>query len=106
MGIDKEKAASYIKAKKKVKNIKFFYVHLLGYVLSVLLICYNLYIIEEGPYKDFFIWFDIVAMIIWGLFILMHAWSVFKGRLFFKKSWELKKIEQFMKEENESTTWE
>lgn len=94
----------YIRAKKRLDNLKLFYIHLLGYIILVVLLSYNLYIME-GTHKEFFKWFDITIMIAWTVFIVLHWWRVFKGKLFFKTNWEDKKIRQYMEEEHKTTMW-
>ena len=72
-----EKNDSYLIAKEKVRKIKRFYLHLIVYILVVIL---------------------------WAILISLHAWIVFKGRLFFKKSWEERKLKEYMGKEE--TKWE
>lgn len=105
METQKSKAQLMLEAKKKVKNLKIFYIHLVGYVVLVVLLSYNLYIMS-GPYKPFFQWFDICILVAWTLFIIMHGWNVFKGKMFFKKDWENKKIQEFMDTETPTKPWE
>lgn len=100
---------SYIRAKEKLRHVKVFYVHLVGYLIVVTLCLYNLYIIEEGEYKDFIVWLLLTTIVSWTIFILIHAWSVYRWRVFFRKSWEERKVQEFLeeeKEENETTIWE
>ncbi|MFC4721229.1 2TM domain-containing protein [Geojedonia litorea] len=94
-----------IRAKEKVRHLKVFYVHLVGYIIVVLLLLYNLYIIDDhNRYADFFKKFNTIIILAWTVFIAFHAWNVFKGRLFFKKSWEDRKLNEYL--ENEDTKWE
>ncbi|WP_282124361.1 2TM domain-containing protein [Algibacter mikhailovii] len=102
---NKKKEQSYIQAKNKVKKLKMFYFHLIGYVIMVVLLCYNLVIVED-EYRDFFTWFNITIMIAWGGFIILHALSVFKNKTFFSKKWENKKVQDFINKETKSTKWE
>lgn len=102
-----EQKDSYIRAKEKVRHLKIFYVHLTGYIILVLLLGYNLYILDENnKYANFFMWFNSIMIIAWTIFIILHAWNVFKGRLFFKKSWEDKKLKEYMDIENNTNLWE
>lgn len=89
----------YFKAKKKVYNLKIFYIHLVGYLIVVGLLSYNLYVME-GPHKDFFFWFDIIILIAWTVFICAHGWHVFTGRIVFKKEWEERKMQEYLEKEN------
>ena len=95
----------YINAKEKVRNIKVFYIHFVGYLILVALLLYNIYILE-GEHKDFFLWFNLTVIVSWTIFIVFHAWYVFKGKLFFKKSWEEKKMKEFLDREEEVEMWE
>lgn len=95
METQNEKKKSYIKAKEKVKSIQIFYLHLVGYIIVVLLLLYNLYIVS-GAYKTFFIWFDIIVLVLWTIFILVHGWIVFKGKRVFSKNWEDRKIKEYI----------
>jgi len=107
MKTEQDKKELYIKAKNKVRNVKIFYYHLVGYFIVVALLSYNIYIIEEtNEYADFFTWFNSVVMVAWTIFISIHGWNVFKGKLWFKESWEDKKIREFMEAENDKTIWE
>lgn len=84
---------SYKKAKKKVKEIKGFYSHLLTYVLvNLFLIFINL------KYSSHYLWF-LWPLIGWGLGVLINGVIVFDALPFLNKEWEEKKIEQFIEEE-------
>ncbi|WP_033961424.1 2TM domain-containing protein [Psychroserpens jangbogonensis] len=108
MKLNIEDEKKLIKAKKKVQKIKIFYLHVALYIIVVALISYNFYILEEGPYKSNITALNISTLVFWTLFIGVHAWSVFKGKLFFNKSWEDKKIDKIIKEEEkeQTTYWE
>lgn len=89
-----------IRAKEKVRHIKIFYMHLVGYIILVLLLSYNLYILDENnQYADFFIWFNSIMIIAWTIFIILHGRFALKGKQFFKESWEEKQIKKYMNED-------
>ena len=96
-----------IKAKKRSRKIMLFYVHLIGYIVFVSLMVYNLYIVEEY-YKNEIISLNLSVIVAWSVFIVIHGVVIFKGRQIFKKSWEDRKIDQFLKEKGEVDTgfWE
>lgn len=98
MNSDKLTQDAFLKAQKKVYNLKIFYIHLVGYLILAALLGYNLYIMS-GPYKDFFFWFDIIVLVVWTVFISIHGWHVFKGKIIFKKDWETRKIRAFLEKE-------
>ena len=108
MGVisNKEDKERLLRAQKNLKRLKFFYFHLAGYIVSVALLLYNLYIVA-GPYKDNIISLNLSVIVAWTVLILLHAWRIFKEKKVFKKSWEDKKMKQFLKEDDQETTmWE
>ncbi len=101
-----EEKEQFRKAKDKVRKIKIFYIHLAGYIVGVGLLLFNLYIVD-GPYKNNIISLNLSVIVAWTVFIVVHGLNVFKGKHIFKKSWEDKKAEKFLKEKEEKTTfWE
>lgn len=108
MKLSKEEEKHLITAQNKLRKLKIFYIHLALYIVVVALISLNFYVIEEGPYTDNIIAFNIIVLGLWTLFISIHAWSVFKGRFLFNKKWEDEKIEKILKEKEkeETTIWE
>jgi len=105
MKSDYSNEKKFIEAKKKVNKLKIFYIHLAGYIVVVGLIIWNFLIIEEGEYKNAIIWLNCSTIVVWGIVIIIHAWNTFKGRILFKKSWEDKKIKEYM-EADDTKTWE
>lgn len=105
--MDNKKEQYLIEAKKSAKRNMIFYVHLVGYFIVVALLLYNLYIVE-GPYKNNIMSLNLSILFAWTVFIIIHGLTVFKGRKIFKKSWEEKKIEEFLNEDDEVETklWE
>jgi hypothetical protein len=104
--IDEEQL--FIKAQQRVRMLWIFYIHLAAYIISVALILYNFYIIEEGPYKNNIISLNLSILVAWTVFIIIHGLNVFKEKKIFKKSWEDRKTEEFLKEKDElkTTFWE
>lgn len=95
-----------LKAKKQVRKIKIFYLHLALYIIVVALIALNFYVME-GPYTSVITGLNIIVLVLWTGFVGIHAWRVFKGKFLFQKSWEDKKTEQFLEEEKvETKLWE
>jgi len=104
METEKVLKEDFARAKEKVRHIKIFYIHLVGYIILVLLLSYNLFIIDENnKYADFFTWFNSIIMIAWTIFIILHGRFALKGKQFFKKSWEDRKLKEYM--EKEETKW-
>jgi len=88
---EKEK---YEKAKKRVEEIKGFYVHLITYV-AVILVLMVINLITSPS----FLWFLIVAGG-WGFGLFWHAMGVFvfgKGSM---SGWEERKIKEIMEKDH------
>jgi len=103
-----EKNDSYFRAKEKVQKVKRFYIHLIVYIILVILLVSNYLILEEdNQFFDLFILSNSIVVIVWAIIIGLHAWIVFKGRLFFKQSWEDKKLKEYLDNNNNTTNlWE
>ncbi len=95
-----------VQAKKSVRRLKLFYIHLAGYIVVVALLSYNLYIVQ-GEYKNNIISLNLSVLVAWTVFICIHGWRVFKERKVFNKGWKDKKIQAFLnKEDIETKMWE
>ncbi|MEZ4837860.1 2TM domain-containing protein [Flavobacterium sp.] len=94
----KSEYENYLKASKKVKEIKGFYIHLLCYVLVIsFLVFINL------KYSPIHLWF-IYPLAGWGIGLIGHAIGVFGTDMLFSKNWEQRKIKEFMEEEKRKNT--
>ncbi|MEX0998225.1 MAG: 2TM domain-containing protein [Flavobacteriaceae bacterium] len=93
---DKNYDSAYIKAHRRVKEIKEFYSNLISYCIVIpFLIGINYY-----TYWDFqWFWFPLIA---WGIGVAIHGFTVFG----YGASWEEKKIKEIMeKERNNTKNW-
>jgi len=90
----------YIKAKKRVEEIKGFYGNLIAYVIvNIGLLVINLL---TSPNYLWFFW----PMLGWGIGVVFHGMKVFNYMPFIGKDWEEKKIKEFMDKEDQSkNTW-
>ena len=94
----------YIAAKKKVKEIKGFYIHFLVYVLGNIFISgVIVFGLTRGDERTFF---DIISnfgvystWVFWGIGVLFHWIGVFEIVSFVGKDWEDKKIKELMEKE-------
>jgi len=102
-----DKKQYLIESKKSARRIMIFYIHLVGYIVFVALLLYNLYIVEDY-YKNSIISLNLSIIVAWSVFIIVHGLNVFKGKQIFKKDWEDRKTEAFLKnkDEIETTFWE
>jgi hypothetical protein len=82
-------------ARKRVKKIKDFYVHLLIYIcINILIVFLNISNLEPG--ESYFQPKNFLTAFFWGIGILCHAFSVFGIDVFFGKNWEERKIKEIM----------
>lgn len=88
----------YKKAKKRVDNIKAFYMNLLCYCIVIpILIFINLYFTPE------FYWF-IFSALGWGLGLAFHGVSAFNTNVILSRNWEQRKIQELMEKEKSNET--
>ena len=101
--LDKNTTA-YKEAKKRVDQLKGFYVHLLVYVIINGFFSLNVVIREyfKGVsiqdsmenFSFFSLWF------FWGIGLFFHGLGVFKSNFLFSKEWEQRKINAIMEQDN------
>ena len=94
----------YKAARKKVKDIKGFYTHLLVYLfvnIAIFILASRdesfLSAIQEGE--------NYLTAFFWGIGVLAHWASVFGSNLIFGKEWEARKIRELMEKEQQKK-WE
>lgn len=91
----------YIKARKKVEELKGFYYNLISYCL---VIPFLIFINFRTTWNQFhWFWFPLFG---WGMGLAFHAYHVYVNNGILGKKWEERKIEQFMREEEEQKRWE
>lgn len=86
---------AYLRAKKKVENLKGFYWNLITYIVVIPILAYINYLTTWNEIKWF--WFPMAG---WGVGLLLHAFSVFGTDKVFGSDWEEKKVKEFMDKEN------
>lgn len=86
-----EQSLQYLRAKKKVKKVKGFYIHALVFILvNLFLLVLKLQKSDEVEIHDF------GAMVFWGIGLIAHGLSVFMPNFFLGKDWEERKIKELM----------
>ncbi|MCL6265509.1 2TM domain-containing protein [Flagellimonas myxillae] len=90
--LDQEK---YNRAKKKIEEIKGFYIHLLIFVVINTFILVNIYLNSD----NFWQWPHFVAFFGWGVGLLIHAGKTFGFILFFGKDWEERQIQKYIEKD-------
>ena len=90
-----DEQARYERARKRVEDIRAFYIHLLTYVIVNL----GLFILNlvTSPRSFWFFW----PLFGWGIGVLAHALSVFGPGRFWGSEWEERKIKELMKKDQE-----
>lgn len=96
--------SQYIRAVNKLEKVKSFYRHLVIYIVVNIAIS-SIRIWEHMNYRGESFEdavFDIetfAVWLLWGVGILLHAFSVFAFHHVFGRNWEERKIEKYMNEE-------
>lgn len=90
----------YIRARERVQELKKFYGNLTSYVFVIGgLAILNYYTTGFG-----YMWF-LWAAFGWGIGIVFHAIKTFDLNPFFGKQWEKRKLEEFMREDEQNNKW-
>ncbi len=92
--INKDK---YNKAKKRVEELKGFYIHLVIYVVINTFILTNISLRSES----FWQWEHFITLVAWGLGVLFHASKTFGFNPLLGKDWEERQIQKYMDEDKE-----
>lgn len=100
-----EEQMRYDRARKKVRAIKGFYMHLFAYIGVNAFIIVNSWI-KLGPGGDYFNFNIFATAIFWGFGLLIHALGVFGRSILLGENWEERKIRAIMEEdERKSKNW-
>lgn len=101
--METNKRDKQLKARKRVEELKGFYIHLTVYVLV------NLFIIittvtasmsnGEGFNEAFFNFGTFATPVFWGIGLTFHAVKTFTHNPFFSKDWEERQIQKYMEED-------
>ncbi|MFK8061397.1 MAG: 2TM domain-containing protein [Polaribacter sp.] len=98
---------SYMRAKKRVKEIKGFYIHLMVYVVvNIFLSCIIIFGLSQSgdSFDEIISNFGIYSTwFFWGIGIFFHWMGVFGFKsIGFGKDWEEKKIKEMLDKEDNS----
>ncbi|MEW4924245.1 2TM domain-containing protein [Algibacter sp. 2305UL17-15] len=96
---DYQKEQAYVRAKKRVKELKGFYWHAFWYI-AVNIFIVSMIVANGGSLWHFGTY---STALFWGIGLGFHALCVFGKNLLFSKSWEDKKIKQYM--DNDKKQW-
>ena len=101
--MDNYNEKKYKKAKKRVKEVKDFYLHLTVYIIvNLILIIINLGVFQSG-FSGIEIpkWPMFTTPFFWGIGLFFHGLKAFKGNFKFLNDWEDRKIKEYMDKEDE-----
>ncbi len=87
-----EKENSYLRAKKRVEEIKGFYGNLTAYLIVIPFLAWINYITTDFPWVIF-------PAVGWGLGVIVHGMEAFGYNPLLGKNWEERKIREFMSED-------
>lgn len=94
----------YRAAKKKVKDIKGFYVHLLVYLfINTAIVLVSAY--HDGEWNGLGNIWNYSTAFFWGIGLFAHWASVFGPNILLGKDWEERKIRELM-QKDKNKTWE
>lgn len=85
----------YLRAKKRVKEIQGFYWHLFWYLAVNIFLWVMIFRGLDGN-ESFFSFGTFSTPFFWGIGLVAHCASVFGKNLIFSKSWEDRKIKEYM----------
>lgn len=81
----------YLRAKKKVEELKAFYIHLIVFILvNIMFIIINVLTFEESGH-----WWFVYPLMGWGIGLVAHGLSVSSFGIF-GPSWEDRKIKEYI----------
>ena len=85
---------AYLKARKRVEALKDFYYSLISYAIVIPILFLIWY--KFTPFTIQWFWFPMIG---WGIGLLFQAYGVFVDQGTFGANWEQRKIQEFMKQE-------
>ncbi|MDX1314066.1 MAG: 2TM domain-containing protein [Eudoraea sp.] len=87
-----EKENSYLRAKKRVEEIKGFYGNLTAFVIIMPLLAWLNYMTSDFPWVIF-------PAVGWGLGVILNGMCAYGYNPILGKNWEERKIREFMSED-------
>ena len=87
-----EKENSYLRAKKRVEELRGFYGNLTAYIIVMPVLVWLNYITTDFPWVIF-------PAVGWGLGVILNGMCAYGYNPILGKNWEERKIREFMKED-------
>lgn len=91
---------AYFRAKKKLDDLSGFYWHAVVYAVVNIFIFSVLFFVAD---ISFTAWYTYATAIFWGVGLGIHAICLFTKNLIFSKGWEQRKIDEYMRKEEQSS---
>ncbi len=91
---------SYVKARKRLEELKGFYGSLVSYVFVIPFLIFIWY--KYTPFTIQWFWFPMLG---WGIGLCFQAYRVFVHDGAFGAKWEERKIQEYMSKEEENNRW-
>lgn len=90
------------RAKKRVEEIKGFYIHLFVYLAVNIFILVGVFSSVSGNWSNFWDVGHFFTPIFWGVGLAFHAAKVFAFNPFFGKDWEERQIQKYIEEDKKN----
>ncbi len=87
------------RAKKRLEELKGFYIHLAVYVAVNAFILINIAVRSMGDSDTFWQFGTFVTPVFWGVGLLFHAMHTFRFNPILGKDWEKRQIQKYMDED-------
>ena len=87
------------RAKKRLDELKGFYIHLAVYVAVNAFIMVNIAVRSLDGSDSFWHFGTFITPVFWGIGLVIHALNTFRVNPFFGKDWEKKQIQKYMDED-------
>ncbi|MCM4169154.1 hypothetical protein KCTC52924_00079 [Arenibacter antarcticus] len=95
------------RAKKRIEELKGFYVHLVIFIVINLFISIHKIVgnLQDGEtlWEAFWDFGTFAVWIFWGVGVVFHASKTFNYNPFFTKEWEDRQIKKFMEEDRKES---
>ncbi len=87
------------RAKKRLDELKGFYIHLIVYLAVNAFIMVNIAVRSYNNSDSFWEFGTFFTPVFWGIGLLIHAMYTFRINPFFGRDWERKQIQKYMDED-------
>ncbi|MBT8178079.1 MAG: 2TM domain-containing protein [Eudoraea sp.] len=98
---DNKEEEKLIRAKKRVEEIKGFYIHLTIYLIINTFIIINLGLQNFGNDNEFWSFPTFMTPLFWGIGLAFHGINTFKKNSVFTKKWEERMIQKYIEKDKQ-----